>query len=188
MSRRPDPGSRERILEAATGLFYRRGINSVGLQELIDTCGCGKNLLYREFDGKDALVEAYLTRLEGQWRATLGQALDAHDGDPIAQLLAAVGVAAAEVTKPDYRGCAFLNALAEVAAPESRGRQAALGHVRSMRALYERLATEARLPAPSKVADQLLLITNGMHTSAVALGPEAAIAAGVALARAVALR
>jgi AcrR family transcriptional regulator len=188
MSRRPDLGARERILEAATGLFYRRGINSVGMQEVIDTCGCGKNLLYREFDGKDALVEAYLTRLEGQWQAVLRQALDLHDGDPAAQLLAVVGAAAAEVTKPDYRGCAFLNALAEVAAPETRSHQVALGHVQSMRALYERLATEARLPAPSKVADRLVLITNGMHTSALVLGPEAAIAAGVALARAVALR
>lgn len=175
MSRRPTPDASERILDAASRLFYDRGINSVGMQEIIETCGCGKNMLYREFGSKDELVAAYLDRLETEWQATITRATGPLAGDPVAQILAVVAAAADDVRADGYRGCAFLNTLAETADPNSAGHRQATKHVKSLQALFRRLARAAQLPDPATVSDELVIIVTGMQSSAPVIGgPRAA--------------
>src|SRR3954453_15318397 len=57
LDRRP---VRERLLAAADELFYREGINNVGIDRVIAHAGVAKALLYAHFEGKDELVRAYL--------------------------------------------------------------------------------------------------------------------------------
>jgi AcrR family transcriptional regulator len=170
MSRRAAEGAGDRILNVAAELFYDQGIQTVGLQQIIDACGCGKNLLYREFGSKDKLVAAYLERLEAEWQAKVAAALEPLDGDAEAQLLAVVDAAAAEVTPVGYRGCAFLNALAETADADSLGHRRAAEHVESLRSLFRQLGRKARLREPAVVADQLVMVVSGMQTSAPIIG------------------
>src|SRR5258707_15190389 len=49
---------RDRLIEAATRLFCRYGVNSVGVDEIIAAAGTAKTTLYRLFRSKDGLVEA----------------------------------------------------------------------------------------------------------------------------------
>ena len=51
---------RERLLEAAGELFYAEGIQSVGIDRVIERAGVAKASLYSTFGSKEELVEAYL--------------------------------------------------------------------------------------------------------------------------------
>ena len=53
--RRP---ARERLLTAAEELFYREGVQSVGIDKIIERAGVAKASLYSNFTGKDDLVRA----------------------------------------------------------------------------------------------------------------------------------
>lgn len=67
--------NRERILDEALVLFSRRGVDSVGVQEIVDAAGVTKPTLYHHFGSKEGLVKAILhrgfARLEGAL-ATVG--------------------------------------------------------------------------------------------------------------------
>jgi AcrR family transcriptional regulator len=47
---------------AAEELFYQEGVQSVGIDKVVERAGVAKASLYSNFKGKDDLVRAYLTR------------------------------------------------------------------------------------------------------------------------------
>src|SRR4029453_5310741 len=53
-------GARQRILNTATDLFYREGINATGVERLATESSVSKRTLYQHFPSKEAVVEAYL--------------------------------------------------------------------------------------------------------------------------------
>ncbi len=65
----PEPSPRERLIDAATRLFCRYGVNSVGVDAIVANAGTAKTTLYKVFGSKDGLVEAVLEREGRAWRA-----------------------------------------------------------------------------------------------------------------------
>src|SRR5712692_9239750 len=67
--------ARERLLAAAQELFYKEGINTVGIDRVIEHAGVAKASLYDCFGSKEGLIRAYLTaRQEARqktWREIL---------------------------------------------------------------------------------------------------------------------
>src|SRR6202167_2196892 len=53
---------RERIVEAATALFYAQGLRAVSAEKIIAQVGTTKVTFYRHFPTKDDLIVAYLER------------------------------------------------------------------------------------------------------------------------------
>ena len=70
---RPSP-ARQRLLDAATELFYREGIHSVGVDRIIEAAGVTRATMYKQFDGKEGLVLAYLDGEDQQLRGLFAQA------------------------------------------------------------------------------------------------------------------
>src|SRR6476659_2096112 len=60
-----------RLLEAASDLFYDRGVRAVGVDLIAETAGTTKKTLYDRFGSKDALVALYLLRRAHRWREYL---------------------------------------------------------------------------------------------------------------------
>lgn len=65
-----DHSNRENILTCAQRLFYEKGYDSVGVQEIVDTAGITKPTMYYYFKSKQGLLECLLA--EGGQRILLG--------------------------------------------------------------------------------------------------------------------
>jgi len=156
--------ARERLLAAAGELFYEEGVQSVGIDKVIERAGVAKASLYGNFKGKDDLVRAYLdARFEAR-RAAIEAKLVLHEA-PRDKLLSVFDAMAEAFAKPNYRGCAFLRASAEMPA-EASGREVCRDARRWTRELFSRLAKEAGAAKPEALARQLLLIYDGAAASA----------------------
>ncbi len=69
-----DPDSRTAILDAATGLFARRGLEATTIKEIGREAGVTPGLLYYYFADKDALYRAVLDRAMGEFPGRLAPA------------------------------------------------------------------------------------------------------------------
>jgi AcrR family transcriptional regulator len=181
MARSPAPGTRDRILDTAGRLFAEHGVRGVGLQQVVDECGCGKNLLYREFASKDDLVAAYLERNRVDWRERMAAAIATTD-DPVGQLLEIVRSAVGKVAGPDFRGCPFLNTHAEFPDPDHPAHQVAVDQLAEERALLRGIAEQAGAADPGALADRIVLILQGVNANAAVLGADGAATSAVAFA------
>lgn len=164
--------ARERIYEAASELFYREGIRAVGVDEIVSKAGATKPSLYRSFQSKDGLVADYL-RGRGDYFWTLfDAAVDAHPGDPRAQLLAFFEALGKRATKPGYRGCGLTNAVVEHPAPAHPGRLVAIAHKTELRKRLRAMAAELDAKRPDELADGLFLLIEGAYASSQMFGEE----------------
>ena len=156
MARQPEAGARDRILDVASRLFLEHGVHPVGLQQIIDECGCGKNLLYTHFASKDELIVAYLERCRREWEAIISQGIREAGDDPGDQLIAVVRAVGGQVCDPGYRGCPFLNTHAEFRDPGHPAHRVSVGHFEALRRQLADLAARAGLRDAPGVAEQTI--------------------------------
>ncbi len=150
---------RERLLQAASELFYAEGIQSVGIDRVIERAGVAKASLYSTFGSKEQLVGAYLDARHAQVLGRLRAAVDAGE-DPVERILAVFDAQAQLFGRPDYHGCAFVAATAEAPAG-GRVDEAAESYRGDIRALFTELAAAAGAQDPTLLASQLQLIYDG---------------------------
>lgn len=159
------PSARQRLLRAADQLFYTRGINATGVDAVLTEADVARTTLYKHFGGKAGLISTYLQDRDARWRADLDTAIDAAGPDPIARILAVFDALALWVSDPQFRGCSFVNAAAELAVHEHPARQVAIGHKQTLRARITELVNDAELPDPDRITDQLMLLFEGAVTA-----------------------
>lgn len=169
------PGAR-RILEVASELFYAHGIHAVGVDTIAARSGITKRTLYDRFGSKDELVAAYLRARDGRWRDQVTAALDA-ETDPVRRVLAPFTVLERRPDDQghDTRGCAFVNAFAELDDAAHPGRAVIDDDKRWLRALFAAELAAAGHDAPDGLALQLLMLHDGaLVARAVLAEPSAA--------------
>ncbi|MFB7633653.1 TetR/AcrR family transcriptional regulator [Streptomyces sp. NPDC056149] len=157
---------RTRILDAAEQLFYARGIQAVGMDQLRTAAGVSLKRLYGTFPAKHDLVEAYLRRRDERWRAALAAFVDAHAATPAARVLAVFDWLATWFAAPDFRGCAFLNAHGELAPTSDAVARITRDHKQALHAYLTDLVRPLSHPTPAALADQLALLIDGALTTA----------------------
>ncbi|OQW71203.1 MAG: TetR family transcriptional regulator [Proteobacteria bacterium ST_bin11] len=109
-----DKPPRERILLTAHDLFYRDGIRATGIDKVIAESGVTKVTFYRHFPSKNDLIRAFLAYRHDLWMVWFNDALQRHGGRAGAGLMPLVATMAEWFRKPIYRGCAFINTVAEL--------------------------------------------------------------------------
>ena len=161
-SRRPSP--RERLLKAADELFYAEGINSVGIDRVIERADVARASLYSTFGSKDELIRAYLEQRMELSKTRLLAAVEAHE-DPRERLLSVFGVQAATFARPGFQGCAFNRASAE-AQPGSAAYEVPRAYRRWLHDFLRDLAAAAGAPDPDQLASQIHLLYDGANLAA----------------------
>jgi AcrR family transcriptional regulator len=157
---------RERLLEAAGELFYAEGVQSVGIDRVIERAGVAKASLYSTFGSKEELVRAYLDERHAYILGRLRAAVDAVDAsDPVGRILAVFDAQAELFPAPGFHGCAFAAAAAE-APRDGRIDEAARAYRRDVRELFTELATGLGVPYPPLLARQMQLLYDGGSAAA----------------------
>ncbi|MFJ2397312.1 TetR/AcrR family transcriptional regulator [Streptomyces sp. NPDC087843] len=158
------PTVRERLLAAADELFYQEGVQTVGIDRIVQKAGVAKASLYNLFGSKEQLVEAYLDARHADTREQVERALTRFR-TPRERLLGVFDAQGQLFTEPDFNGCAHMTASAE-ALPGSAVEGATDRFRLWVRALFTDLARQASATDPEELARQLHLLYDGAGVSA----------------------
>ena len=163
-----------RLLDAASELFYEEGFGPTAVDRIVERSGVSKPTLYVHFPSKDALLAATLERRHAERVSVLDAWVRAASSDPTEQLLAVFDWLAEWHETEGPRGCAFVNAVAELADPAHPAREVARRQKRWMRDYLAGLATAAGLAEPARLAGDLMLLVDGANARVLVEGDLAA--------------
>ena len=147
------PDMKERILETADKLFYLQGIRAVGVDTIAAEIGISKRTLYNHFPSKDALITAYLER-----RFVLPQP---SEKPPAEQILATFDLLERRFSSRNFRGCPFVNAVAELGAEDKSVRKIAIAFKESRRLWFRNLLNQLGVADAEGLATQLAVLVDG---------------------------
>lgn len=126
----------DRLLDAASTLFYSDGITATGIDIIVKRAGVAKKSLYNNFSSKADLVASYLEARHAEWlmlyEARLRHATSPHDS--VMAVFLAYEDHAEHSYERGFRGCGLLNAAAELPAGDM-GRAVVRGHKEQVEAL-----------------------------------------------------
>ena len=148
------PTTASRILAAADRLFYGQGIRAVGVDAVAEAAGVTKRTLYHHFASKDALVAAYLTHRASP--PVVDPTIP-----PVAQILRLFRGLERALASETYRGCAFINAAAELADRSHPAVGIAAAAKAQREAWFCSLAEGAGARDPALLAKQLMILLDG---------------------------
>ena len=157
---------RQRLIEAATRLFCRYGVNSVGVDAIVEAAGTAKTTLYKVFGSKEGLVEAVLDSEGRAWRAWFLQEIDGPGGTPADRLQRIGPALKVWFSRDDFYGCPFINAVGESDKSDDRMRSLAIAHKKIVLERLAALCAEAGLRDPGEVAHTLGLVIDGAIVAA----------------------
>lgn len=160
----------QRILATADRLFYGQGIRAVGVDTIAAEVGISKRTLYNHFPSKDDLIVAYLS-------ARLNPARPS-DRPPVEQILGNFDRLERTIGTSVFRGCPFVNAVAELKQPTHAANRIALAFKEERRKWLRALLVELDADNPDALSLQLQLLIDGAIAAGIVRGdPKVAAAA-----------
>jgi AcrR family transcriptional regulator len=154
-----EPASaRGRILVTAHDLFYRDGIRATGVDKVIAAAKVTKVTFYRHFPSKNDLIRAYLNFRHQRWMDWFAAALLRYQAlqskaqqrrEPLAPVLSALRE---WFYDPQFRGCAFINSVAELGGGLDDALTIAASHKQDMVAAITQLLPEPNAAAVARAA------------------------------------
>lgn len=157
-------GPKERILETACRLFYKQGYNNTGINQILEEAKVAKASLYQHYGSKEDVGLAYLKAARVEWFEGLDQWTKAKS-TPLKKILACFDFLEYVLRINEFRGCKFINMLAELADSNEVMQKEVLAHKAKLREYIRNLVKEALPEAVSgttdSVADAVYLLFEG---------------------------
>ena len=162
----------ERILATARELFYRHGIQSVGVDQIAEAAGTNKMTLYRHFESKDVLIAECLRviadEFDRDWEAIAKEYRD----DPQGQLRAWLAFTVGFLVKEADRGCALGNAAIQLADRDHPAWAVIEAASNAQRRKLVELCRQTGYSDPDTLGDELLLLLEGARVNIRIFGPK----------------
>lgn len=172
----------QHIVDASLRLFHRHGFHASGVDLPSQAAGVTKKTRYRHYPSKDALVGAALALRHQAFMAKMRGFVEAASVEN--RPLAYIDFIAGWVQEDDFHGCAFINATAEFSCSDAPPHQQATAHKQQIQAYLKDLCVAGKAPQPTRMAEQLFLIGEGMIVASQVQGHDASrIDAACTLAR-----
>lgn len=165
----------ERILETADRLFYGQGIRAVGVDTIAAEIGISKRTLYNHFPSKDDLIVAYLSRRL--------KTAPPSDRPPLEQIMGAFDRLERTIATGVFRGCPFVNAVAELKEPAHAANRIALAFKEQRRVWFQGLLERVGIATAEPLSMQLQILMDGAIAAAIVRGDPAVAAAARAAAK-----
>lgn len=154
--------TRDRIIQAATKLFYGEGIRAVSLDAVAEKAGVTKRTLYYHFSSKDNLVAAYLEARDQPNLTILKRWFAEGEGDLAEKVRAIFSNLANSARSPKWRGCGFLRTTAELAnLPGHPAITVGKAHKKKFEAWLEQTFAEAGIIDAPELARQVIVLMDG---------------------------
>jgi AcrR family transcriptional regulator len=162
--------ARLRLLNTATRIFYAEGIHSVGVDRIIAEAKVTRATFYRHFPGKEDLVVAYLQSADQGIRGQVDTAIatSTSASDSVRAVAASI---AAGIQSPGFRGCAFLNAVAEYPDPAHPVHQVVLAHRRWFLDTITTLMTNIEETKAEPAAQHFVMLRDGAMSAGCLFDP-----------------
>jgi AcrR family transcriptional regulator len=163
MAKRKKVDLRQRVLDTAAELFYREGVRAVGVDRIASEAGVAKMTLYYHFRSKDELVAEWLRRRDEEWMTWLEGAVERQHGH---RLLAVFDALREWFETPTFRGCAFVNAYAELGWSNPAAAEIVASHKWTLTGYLAHLARQEGAADSDALARELLLLVDGAIVTA----------------------
>ncbi len=164
MPRHPDTS--QRIVTAASRLFYKHGIRAVGLDAVAAEANVTKRTIYYHFASKDDLIAAYLAERDQPSLALFAKWFDEKRG-PLPSKVEAIFLNLSIAARhPKWKGCGFLRTTAELAnLPGHPAIKIGAQHKKKFEFWMESKMKEHGCSEPAALARQLLVLLDGAFST-----------------------
>lgn len=135
--------ARGAVIASADVLFYERGISAVRIADVRDRSGVSMRRLYSMFAHKSDLVSGWLEHRHQTWIDMLVAGIDRRLAARQTPVDAVFGSLAHWLVATDFRGCGFINALAETGEITDEHRMIIRHHKQALIDLLARFTDEA---------------------------------------------
>jgi AcrR family transcriptional regulator len=159
---RPSNTTRERIISAASLLFYNEGIRAVSVDAVAAKAGLTKRTLYYHFKSKDDLVAAYLVARDQPNLALFKRWFAEACGELPDKVDAIFRNLARSARHPKWKGCGFLRTSAELAnMPGHPAIKIGAAHKKSFEDWLRKTFEAEGIASGALLARQMLLLLDG---------------------------
>tara|TARA_R110002073_G_scaffold336506_1_gene534383 strand:+ start:28197 stop:28757 length:561 start_codon:yes stop_codon:yes gene_type:complete len=154
---------KERIIEAASHLFYFEGYNQTGINKILKEANVSKDSMYRHFRSKEDVAVAYLKGLYSEWMGDLlNYVKSKKTGEE--KIIASFDYVHAWLSKVQYRGCGWQNIYTDLPEDQNKIKDQVLLHKNLLREWVQNLLIDDKkhsIEESKELGDEIIILLEG---------------------------
>jgi AcrR family transcriptional regulator len=152
---------KERLVETASQLFYEKGYNRTGINEILEKSEVAKASMYQHFRSKEEICLAYLQRMDRQFIQDLGDFIQKKQAGKD-RVIGLFDFLKDFYYQGGFRGCWCLNTVSEIPKDDEQINGEIKKQKNGFRAFIQKVVREnLQVENEKRMADRLYLLYEG---------------------------